>query len=238
MQREREIQAHVKTRAAHQASKAKSNPPPRTNPAHTALQERNTMSVNQGNTSGAQPTSQASQGQPSGYEQSEGRARRAGRRKGTAGQGEGRRRERSQTPPPASTHPTASHRGHSRAPTRPATEPYGPAREGVCPRACATAHPGKECVPQAGQAGHTRSTTHQHAPRHTARQHHDKRPRPKTSKPPRTSPAVPTAQQPSSGWTREHPAANPAPAGYDTAAVRMEVCAPGSEPSPSRLRHS
>ena len=34
------------------------------------------------------------------------------------------------------------------------------------------------------------------------------------------------------------PAANPAPAGYETAAVRRDVCAPGSEPSPCRLRNS
>ena len=64
--------------AAHKASKPQSDPTPRTNPAHTALEERNTMSGNQRNTSGAQPTSQASQGQPGRYEQREGRARRAG----------------------------------------------------------------------------------------------------------------------------------------------------------------
>ena len=34
------------------------------------------------------------------------------------------------------------------------------------------------------------------------------------------------------------PAVNPAPAGYETAAVRRDVCAPGSERSPCRLRNS
>ena len=34
------------------------------------------------------------------------------------------------------------------------------------------------------------------------------------------------------------PAVNPAPACYETAAVRMDVCAPGSEPSPCRLPNS
>ena len=34
------------------------------------------------------------------------------------------------------------------------------------------------------------------------------------------------------------PAVNPPPAGYETAAVRRNVCAPGSEPSPCRLPNS
>ena len=41
-----------------------------------------------------------------------------------------------------------------------------------------------------------------------------------------------------SRWTCAHPAANPAPAGYETAAVRMDMCTPGSVPSPCRLRTS
>ena len=41
-----------------------------------------------------------------------------------------------------------------------------------------------------------------------------------------------------SGRTCVRPAVNPAPAGYEPAAVRMDVCAPGSEPSPCRLRNS
>ena len=119
-------------------------------------------------------------------------------------------------------------------------EPNGPARERVCPRACATARPGKERAPHAGQAGHTRSTARQHAPRHTTQHHHGKHPRLTTNEPPRTSPspAVPAAQQPPSGWTSVCPAGYPTPAGYETAAVRTDVCAPGSEPSPCRLRTS
>ena len=161
-------------------------------------------------------------------------------------------------------------------------EPNGPAKERVCPRACATARPGKERAPHAGQAGHTRSTARQHAQRHKTRHHQGKHPRPMTNEPPTTSPspAVPTAQQPPSGWTcvrpagyptpagydrcrpdgrvcaRQwtqplpatnqppsgwtclRPAVNPAPVGYKRAAVRMDVCAPGSEPSPCQLQNS
>ena len=49
---------------------------------------------------------------------------------------------------------------------------------------------------------------------------------------------LPATNQPPSGRTCVRPAVNPAPAGYETAAVRMDVCAPGSEPSPCRLRNS
>ena len=142
--------------------------------------------------------------------------------------------------PPPQMHTPLPRTGPQRSATRPATEPYGPAREGVCPGACATARPGKECAPHACQAGDTRSTTHQIAPRQEARHHHGKHPRLTTSEPPRTSasPAVPTAQQPPSGRTCVRPAANPAPASYETAAVWMDVCAPGSEPNPCRLRNS
>ena len=49
---------------------------------------------------------------------------------------------------------------------------------------------------------------------------------------------LPATKQPPSGWTCVHPAVNPAPAGYEPAAVRMDVCAPGSEPNPCRLRNS
>ena len=153
----------------------------------------------------------------------------------------GRRGERSPSPPPTYTQLTQRRApGHGWAPTGPAMEPYGPTRERVCPRACTTAHQGKERMPDAGHAGHTRSTACQHAPRHKAGHHHDKHPRPTTSKPPRTSPspAVPTAQQLPSRWTCVRPAVNPAPAGYETVAVRTDVCAPGSESSPCRLRNS
>ena len=152
----------------------------------------------------------------------------------------GRRGERNQTPPPYVHTPHCRAPGRSRAPTGPAMEPTGPARERVCPRACATTPPGKERAPHAGQAGHKRSTARQHAPWHKTRHHHGNHPRPSTNEPPRISPspAVPTAQQPPSGWTCVRPAGYPTPAGYETAAVRTDVCAPGSEPSPCRLRTS
>ena len=41
----------------------------------------------------------------------------------------------------------------------------------------------------------------------------------------------PTTGEPPSGWTCTRRAANPAPAGYGTAAVSMDECRPGSEPS-------
>ena len=200
------------------------------------------------NTSRAQPTSQTSKGQPSGYGHSEGRARRAGRRKERAGQGEGRHREGSD-PPPTSAHPTAAHRRDSQAPTRPAKEAYEPIREGVCPRACATAQSGKEHAPHAGQAGQTGSTRHQHHGRHqrpTTRKPEDqapqfpqcnsRRPNGHVSTRQQTRP-LPATKKPPPRWTCARPAVNAAPAGYETAAVRMDVCAPGSEPSFCRLRN-
>ena len=49
---------------------------------------------------------------------------------------------------------------------------------------------------------------------------------------------LPATKQPLSGWTCVRPAVNPAPAGYGTAAIRMELYAPDSGPSPCRLRNS
>ena len=180
----------------------------------------------------------STQGQPSGYKE----GRQAGQA-GEKGQRDkaGKARGEEPNPPPPNVHtPHCRAPGRSRAPTGPAMEPNGPARERVCPRACATARPGEERAPHARQAMHTRSTARQHAPRHKTRHHHGKHPRPTTNEPPRTSPspAVPTAQEPPSGWTCVRPAGYPTPAGYETAAVRTDVCAPGSEPSPCRLRTS
>ena len=202
----------------------------------------------------------SSQGQPSRYEE--------GRREGQAGEkgqrdkaGKARGEEPNPPPPPNVHTPHCRAPGRSRAPTGPAMEPNGPTRERVYPRACAAARPGKERAPYVGQAGHTRSTARQHAPRHKTRHHHGKHPRPTTNELPRTSPspAVPTAQQPPSGWTCVgwqgtqplpatkqlpsgrtcvRPGVNSAPAGYEPAAVRMDVCPPGNEPSPCRLQNS
>ena len=49
---------------------------------------------------------------------------------------------------------------------------------------------------------------------------------------------LPATKQPPLGRTCARPAVNPAPAGCETAAVRRDVCAPSSEPSPCRLRKS
>ena len=179
----------------------------------------------------------SSRGQPSGYKE----GRQAGQA-GEKGQRDKAGKTRGEEPnaPPLDVHtPHCRAPGHSRAPTGPAMGPYEPARERVCPRACATARPGKERAPHSGQAGHTLSTTRHHAPRHKTRHHHGKHPNLTTNKPRRTSPspAVPTAQQPPSRWTCVRPAGYPTPAGYEPPAVRMDVCAPGSEPSPCRLRN-
>ena len=179
----------------------------------------------------------SSQGQPSGYEE----ARQAGQAGGKGQKDKaGKARGEEPNPPPQRTHTPLPRTGPQPVLTGATMEPNGPARGRVCPRACATARPGKERAPHAGQAGHTRSTARQHAPRHKTRHQHGKHPHPTTNEPPRTSPspAVPTAQQPPSGWTCVRPAGYPAPAGYKTAAVRTDVCAPGSEPSPCRLRTS
>ena len=178
------------------------------------------------------------QGQPSGYEE--------GWQAGQAGE-EGQRDKAGKaiggvrTPPPPNVHtPHCRAPRHSRAPTGPAMEPNGPARERVCPRACATARPGKERAPHTGQAGHTRSTARQHAPRHknTTPPRQTSTPDDERAAKNKSKPLVPTARQPPSGWTCVRPAVNPAPAGYEPAAVRMDVCAPGSEPSPCRLQNS
>ena len=146
-------------------------------------------------------------------------AGRAGRRRGTEGQG-GESERRGLEPPPPNVHtPHCRAPGHSRAPTGPAMEPNRPARERVCPRACAAARPGKERAPHTGQAGHTRSTARQHAPRH------------KNTTPPRQTP---TPDDERAAKNKPKPR-SPHSA---TAAVRMDVCAPGSEPSPCRLRTS
>ena len=99
-----------------------------------------------------------------------GRVSRAGMQNGMAAQGEENHRKRGQTPPPpTSTNPTVACRGCSWAPRKPATRPDGLVRAGVCPGACTTARRGKASAPDAGQAGHTRSTAH--LQNHDARHH-------------------------------------------------------------------
>ena len=183
-----------------------------------------------------QPTGQ---GQPSGYEEG-GQAGQAGEEGQRDKAGKTRRGIRTPPPPPTCTHPTAARRataGHQQGPPWSQT---GPPERGCVP-APAQQHA------RARSARHTQAKQGTHAAPHASthhgtktRHHHGKHPHPTTNEPPRTSPspAVPTARQPPSGWTCVRPAVNPAPAGYEPAAVRMDVCAPGSEPSPCRLRNS
>ena len=210
------------------------------------------------NTSRAQPASQTSEGQLSGCRHSAGRASRAGRRRGTAGQVERRCREGSQTPPRAHTPlpRTEAAPGHQQDPPRSHTGPSE--RECVPAPAPQNARARSARHTQTRQSTHSAphtSTHHEARPNSTtpdthARQrasHHDQAPHSpqrKSSRPyGRVSTwwqtrSLPATKQPPSGWTCARPAVNPAPAGYKTVAVRMEVCAPGSEPSSCRLRNS
>ena len=179
----------------------------------------------------------SSQGQPSGYKE--------GRQAGQAGEEEQRdkagraRGEEPNPPPPKRTHTPLPRTGPQPGANR-ACRGAKRARqtEGVSPR-LRNSTPG-----QGARATRRPSRAHaqhrQHAPRHKTRYHHGKHPRPTTIEPSRTSPspAVPTPQQPPSGWTCVRLAGYPTPASYETAAVWTDVCAPGSEPSPCRLRSS
>ena len=177
------------------------------------------------------------QGQPSGYEEG-GQAGQAGEegQRDKAGKARGGVR----TPPPPRAHtplpragpqPGANRARHGAKRAR--------QREGVPPR-LRNSTPGQGARHTQAKQG-TRAAPHASTHHGTKTQHHHgKHPHPTTNEPPRTSPspAVPTARQPPSGWTCVRPAVNPAPAGYEPAASRMDVCAPGSEPSPCRLRNS
>ena len=184
----------------------------------------------------ATKTNQPAKANPAGIERVGRQGRAAKRYRRARG---GRRGERSPHPPPRHTHPTAAHGATARRQQGPPQRHTGPP-ERRCVPAPAQQHP------RARSARHKQTRQGTHAAPHTSAHHGTKHntstanTRPTTTKPPRTSPspAVPTAQQPPSGWTCVHPAVNPAPAGYKTAAVRTDVCAPGSEPSPCRLRNS
>ena len=86
------------------------------------------MSGNQGKTSGAQPTSQASQGQPSGYEQSDGRALRAGWRE-RDGRARERETQKEEPDPGQQAHTPLLRTGHQQDPPQSQTGP--PEREFV-----------------------------------------------------------------------------------------------------------
>ena len=201
----------------------------------------------------------SSQGQPSGYEE----GRQAGQA-GEKGQGDKGGKPRGEEPnpaPPTYTHPTVTHRATARHPQGPPWSQTGPPERG-----CVPAPAQQHARARSARNTQARQGTHAapHASTHDGTKHDTttaKNPRPTTNKPPSTgpSPAVPTAQQPRpegrvcarqgtqpllatkqppSRRTCVRPAVNQAPAGYESATVRMDVCAPGSVPSPCRLQNT
>ena len=161
-----------------------------------------------------QPTGQ---GQPSGYEE--------GGQAGQAGE-EGQRDKAGKTrggvrnpPPPTCTHPTAARRataGHQQGPPWSQT---GPPERGCVP-APAQQHA------RARSARHTQAKQGTHAAPHASTHHGTK-----NTTPPRQTP-TPDDERAAKNKSKPH---SPHSA---TAAVQMDVCAPGSEPSPCRLRTS
>ena len=174
----------------------------------------------------------------------------------------GRRGERNQTPPPPTyTQPTAAHRAAAGRQQGPSWSQTGPPERGCVPapaqqhaRARSARHTqakqGTRAAPHASTHHGTKHDTtraNTHAQRRTSRQEqvqplqspqrNSRRPDGLVCALQGTQP-LPATKQPPSGRTCVRPAVNPAPAGYEPAAVRMDVCAPGSEPSPCRLRNS
>ena len=201
----------------------------------------------------------SSQGQPSGYEE--------GRQAGQAGE-KGQRdkagkasREEPNPPPPTYTHPTAARRAAAGRQQGPPWSQTGPPERGCVPapaqqhaRARSARHTqakqGTCAAPHASMhhgTKHDTTTANNHARRQTSRQEQVQAPQSPERNSPRPDGRVcarqgteplPATKQPPSGRTCVRLAVNPAPAGYEPAAVRMDVCAPGSEPSPCGLRNS
>ena len=202
----------------------------------------------------------SSQGQPSGYV--------AGRQAGHAGEtgqrdkaGKARGEEPTPPPPPTYTHPTAAHRATAGRQQSPPWSQTGPPGRGCVPgpaqqhaRARRVRHTqAKQDTHAAPHASthhgtkHDSTTANTHARRRTSRQEqvqapqsperNSRRPDGRVCARQGTQP-LPATKQPPSGRKCVRPAVNLAPAGYKPAAVRPDVCAPGSEPSPCRLRNS
>ena len=200
----------------------------------------------------------SSQGQPSRYEE--------GRQAGQAGEKGQRDKagngERNQTLPPQTyTHPTAAHRAAAGHQQGSQWSQKGPPEGGCVPapaqqhaRARSARHTqakqGTRAAPHASTHHGTRhdtTTANTHARRRTScqeqvqapqsPQRNSRRPDGRVCARQGTQPLAAT-KQPPSGRTCVRPAVNQAPAGYEPAAVRMDVCAPGSEPSPCWLRNS
>ena len=183
-------------------------------------------------------------------------------RKRDKGTRQGRRGERNQTPAPQRTHrPAAAHwaaAGHQRGPPWSQT---GPPERGCVPAPAqqhARARSARHTQAKQGTHAAPHTSTHQgtnydtttantHARRRTSRQEQVQAPQyPQRNSrrldglvcPRQGTQPLPATKQPPSGRTCVRPAVNSAPAGYKPAAVRMDVCAPSSEPSPCWLRSS
>ena len=201
----------------------------------------------------------SSQGQPSGYE--EGRQAGQASEKGQRDKAGKARGEEPNPPPPTYTHPTAAHRAAAGRQQGPPWSQTGPPEGGCVPapaqqhaRARSARHTqakqGTNTAPHASThhgTKHDTTTANTHARRRKSRQEqvqppqspqrNSRRPDGRVCAWQGTQP-LPATRQPPSGRTGVRPAVNPAPAGYEPAAVRMDVCAPGSEPSPCLLRNS
>ena len=201
----------------------------------------------------------SSQGQPSGYE--EGRQAGQADEKGTEGQGGEGEGRGIKPPPPTYTHPTAAHRAAARRQQGPPWSQTGPPGRGCVPAPAqqqararsarlTQAKQGTHAAPHASThhgTKHDTTTANTHARRRTSRQEQVQAPQSpqRNSRRPdgrvcarQGTQSLPATKQPPSGRTCVRPAVNPDPAGYEPAAVRMDVCAPGSEPSPCRLQNS
>ena len=189
---------------------------------------------------------------------SEARERRAGRQKETAGQGEERRRRGARSPtqaqtPLARTQATAGHQqDRPRNPTGPSERECVPASAPQSASARCARHTqakqGTHAAPHTSTHHHTKHdsfTANTHARQRASRcdqasqcpQRNSRRPDGRVSTRQQTQP-LPATKVPPFGWTYVRPAVNPAPAGYKNAAVRIDVCAPGSEPSCYQLQNS
>ena len=201
----------------------------------------------------------SSQGQPSGYK--EGRQAGQAGEKGQRDKAGKARGEEPTPPPPTYKHPTAAHRAAAGRQQGPPWSQTGPPERG-CLLAPAQQHArarsarhtqakqGTRAAPHASThrgTKHDTTTATTNARQRTSRQEqvqappspqrNSRRPDARVCARQGTQP-LPATKQPPSRRTCVRPAVNPAPAGYKPAAVRMDVWAHGSEPSPCRLRNS
>ena len=156
----------------------------------------------------------SSQGQPSGYEEGRqaGQAREMGQRD-KAGKARG---EEPTPPPPTYTHPTAAHRAAAGRQQGPPWSQTGPPERG--------------CVPAPAQQ-HARARS----ARHTQAKQGTHRTPARTTAENRTPPRqTPTPDDERAAKNKSKPRSRHSA----TAAVRMDVCAPGRVPNPCRLPNS